>query len=99
MLRLMQRAVFDGGMDIVESVYAVKREEDWSRVRSPSRARRRMKRGHRQNVVVTEKPAAYMMNGKLFAHPEFVRALNERLSSDLAKRMDDDMARVLRGGW
>jgi hypothetical protein len=41
---------------IVENASLVDYVEDWSRVRSPSRARRRLKRGFRQNIVTCAVP-------------------------------------------
>jgi hypothetical protein len=63
---------------IIESIYATKRVEDWARVRSPSRAARRLKRGFRQNIAVRLEPAAFMVGGQMVAHPAIVRALRER---------------------
>jgi hypothetical protein len=50
------------GVRIIESLHMVDRVEDWSRVRSPGRAARRRRQGHRQNLVIRggaqlEKPA------------------------------------------
>jgi hypothetical protein len=64
-------------MGIVESLHATEAYEDWSRVRSPARARRRLKRGFRQNIVHMRKPAAFRINGVIYAHPEIIRALRE----------------------
>lgn len=63
------------GIEIRETMTATEPYEDWSRVRSPARARRRLKQGHRQNIVHRRKPAAYQINGVIFAHPEIVRQL------------------------
>lgn len=45
--------------------------EDWSRVRSPGRARRRQKRGFKQNISYTRAPdpSAYEFNGRIVMHP------------------------------
>ena len=59
---------------IVESIHATEPAEDWSRVRSPSRARRRRHK-HRQNIRPWRKPAAFMINGVLHVHPEILRQL------------------------
>lgn len=48
------------GMRVVETPHATERVADWSRCRSPARARRRTKLGHRQHVQMTERPAAYL---------------------------------------
>lgn len=49
-----------------------KEKWDWSRYRSPSRARRRRDR----RKVITREPACFQINGKLVMHP----ALWERLT-------------------
>lgn len=66
---------------IRETMTAVEPYEDWSRVRSPSRAARRLKRGHRQNIVTRYKPAAFQINGVIYAHPEIVRQLRAHTGS------------------
>lgn len=66
-------------MNFVETESATEAAEDWSRVRSPSRARRRMKRGFPQNVRHYRKPAAYQMDGVTYIHPRLMKALRERI--------------------
>lgn len=63
------------GVEIRETLMATEPFEDWSRVRSPARAARRRRQGHRQNIVHRRKPAAYQINGVIFAHPDIVRQL------------------------
>lgn len=65
----------------IETPHAVTRVEDWSRVRSPSRARRRMRAGKRQNVVITETPAAYVANGTTFIHPDMAREFRRQVAA------------------
>lgn len=50
--------------------------EDWSEVRSPSRARRR-RRKHRQNIRYFNKPDPKLtvIAGRVYTHPETLRAL------------------------
>lgn len=48
-----------GGLRIVETEIVGDPYEDWSRVRSPSRAIRRLKRGFKQRIVTR-----YLPNGK-----------------------------------
>jgi hypothetical protein len=60
------------GIRIIEDTSLVDLIEDWSRVRSPSRARRRQRRGYRQNIrfINTPKPHAFMIAPNTFAmHP------------------------------
>lgn len=51
--------------------------EDWSRVRSPSRAIRRMKRGFRQNIVHRRRPdpRLFRIGDMVIMHPETLTAL------------------------
>ncbi len=76
-------AALPGGLRIIESKQLVDRNEDWSRVRSPSRARRRMRQGHRQNIIVTYTPKtiAYHMphENAVVMHPDMARQLRARL--------------------
>ncbi len=58
-----------GGVVIVPTANAVKMVEDWSMVRSPSRARRRLKYGHRQNIRTAYEPVAYRMDDRIYMHP------------------------------
>lgn len=62
------------GMRVVTSSIMTVPAEDWSRVRSPSRARRRMRYGHRQNVRYYDAPSpkAAVIGGVLYCHPEMV---------------------------
>lgn len=64
-------------MKIVESLLMVEKVEDWSKVRSPSRARRRLCQGHPQNIVVRHVPRkdAITMDGGItyHMHPETAR--------------------------
>jgi hypothetical protein len=75
-----------GGVQIVESWKMVDRTEDWSRVRSPSRAERRRRLGHRQNIDIREtskKEAITIDGGRTYImHPvmaaEFRRQIPAR---------------------
>lgn len=70
-------------MRIVESLHMTTTFEDWSRVRSPSRARRRLRQGHPQNIVVRQVPRkdAITLDGGItyHMHPETARALRAML--------------------
>lgn len=67
-----------GGLRIVEDASLVDTVEDWSRVRSPGRARRRRHK-HPQNVrsVHVPKKTAVMFGNTLFMHPEMARRLRD----------------------
>lgn len=68
--------ILPGGVRIIENKHLTKTVEDWSRVRSPSRALRRMRRGFRQNVRLVIVPRGDLVtfdNGRSFyGHPETV---------------------------
>lgn len=70
-------------MRIVESLHMVETVEDWSKVRSPSRAARRRKQGHRQNIVVRQVPrkdAISIDGGRTFmVHPEAMKELRRMM--------------------
>ena len=70
------------GVRIIESLDMVDYVEDWSRVRSPGRARRR-RRKHRQNirVIAVPKKEAFSTDGgrTLIMHPEMARQLREAI--------------------
>lgn len=65
-------------------------EEDWSQVRSPSRAVRRRKQGHKQRIRIWHKPDPkfyHLDDGTLIAHPETIRLAE----AELAKRAEVKM--------
>jgi hypothetical protein len=67
---------FDG-VRIIEDMKLVDMVEDWSRVRSPSRAERRRRHGHHQNIVIRAVPKkeGYSIDGgrTIIMHPETAR--------------------------
>lgn len=72
--------MFDG-VRIIEDINLVDMTEDWSRVRSPGRARRRRRYGYPQNIkiIAVPKEDAYSIDGgrTLIMHPEMARQLRE----------------------
>lgn len=86
------------GLNIIEDDRMVDIVEDWSRVRSPSRAARRRKQGHRQNVVVSSIPSRRVLfhnNGvEMIMHP----ALADELRRHVAKQRDDSLLHALTYG-
>jgi len=72
------------GARIIESLHMTETVEDWSRVRSPSRAARRLRQGYRQNIRVLQLPRkeAISTDGgrTLIMHPELARQLREKLT-------------------
>ena len=69
------------GMPIKESIHATELVQDWSKCRSPSRAKRRHAKGIRTRLVEYRKPAGYMVGGTLIAHPEFIKELKRHTSA------------------
>ena len=65
------------GMPVMTSLLLTVPFEDWSEVRSKSRARRRMKRGYKQNVrhLQLPDPNVFVINNTIHGHPETIRAL------------------------
>ena len=61
------------GLRIVESMALGDPYEDWSQVRSPGRARRRLRQGHRQNIVIRFRANGQVFHDKqlntLYVHP------------------------------
>lgn len=58
-------------MQIRESLLMTDTVEDWSGVRSPSRAIRRRRRGFRQNIKVKHVPKSdgFVIDGVVYVHP------------------------------
>jgi hypothetical protein len=77
---------------IVEDRNMEDRCEDWSGVRSPGRARRRLKRGFPQRIRVyfTPKPDAYVLNGDTYVmHPVTAAKFREQLRALSSKQRSD----------
>jgi hypothetical protein len=80
---------------IVEDASLVDTIEDWSGVRSPGRASRRRKLGHRQNITLKSVPRqeVYFLDGgrTMVVHPEVARAIEQQI----AQRMGGMVATVV----
>lgn len=65
------------GMPINTSLLLTVPHEDWSDVRSPARARRRMKRGYKQRVryLQVPDPKVFVIAGTIHGHPETIKAM------------------------
>ena len=65
------------GMPIVTNRLLTVPAEDWSQVRSPGRARRRMRRGFRQNIRYYDAPTpkAMVIGGVMYVHPDMLDAI------------------------
>lgn len=75
---------------VIETTSAVEKIEDWSKVRSPARAKRRMKNGHRQNIRIYNKPASYLdkSTNTLYIHPRLVEELSRKITDAMNRTMD-----------
>lgn len=76
------RSSFISGLRIITSEAMVDPAEDWSGVRSPSRARRRLRRGYKQNIRHYWKPKSSAMrlpNGTVVMHPQTYAAVRDGL--------------------
>jgi hypothetical protein len=77
---------------------------DWSGCRSPSRAKRRSKHGHRQRVKTAyapKKEALSVDGGRTFVmHPEIARMMREQMhaniSAQIEKQAEDSLLGVAR---
>lgn len=78
---------------IIESIHMVDGPfEDWSRVRSPGRARRRRLKGYRQNIRLYTTPKRDFMklpDGTLVGHPQTVRAFYAMIKDRIDSKRDD----------
>ncbi len=73
------------GVRIIENDLLTVLAEDWSKVRSPSRAKRRLKQGHRQRIrhYYRPDPKAYKLpDGTVVMHPAMAQALRQRLEQN-----------------
>ncbi len=90
---------------IIESVEAYEPVEDWSRVRSPSRAERRRRQGHRQNIEIRHKPIALQhADGYFIVHPgsgsvtHYLHpAIADQLRREIKAKMDVEIQRAMMG--
>lgn len=82
-----------GGTRIIEDASLVDIIEDWSKVRSPSRARRRRKRGFRQNITLRQVPKkdVFSLDGgrTIVMHPEIAREFERQMSARMDRLAED----------
>lgn len=73
------------GVRVVEAtILTIPGPEDWSQVRSPGRAVRRRRQGHRQNIRQTRLPDPSLYkgpDGALYGHPDTVAKLKAALEN------------------
>ena len=88
-----------GSIRIIEDDKMVDVIEDWSGVRAPSRAARRRRQGHRQNIKFfgTSKKEAVSIDGgrTMIMHPAMAHALRLEVKA----RIDSTTESVLLRGW
>lgn len=73
--------------------------EDWSRVRSPGRARRRRHK-HRQNIRIYYVPAKSLLklpDGTLVGHPQTVAALYAKIREGIERKVDQTIRDTFAG--
>ena len=71
------------GMRVVRSDALTRMVEDWSDVRSPSRARRRRRQGHKQRITYVKRDMAhaFAMDGTLFVGPDTYKRLIKEVAA------------------
>lgn len=86
-----------GGLRIIEAIHMVEGYEDWSGVRSPGRARRRLRQGHRQNIVQRTRPMPGMMQtaDALYGHPDTIARVVRAVSERHRVKLDAAMAEAM----
>lgn len=69
-------------LHIVSSIHMTEPYEDWSNVRSKPRARRRRRKGYRQNIVNRERPRSelFIVDGIAYAHPTTLAAIKHQIA-------------------
>ena len=90
------------GVRVLESEHMTEVIEDWTNVRSPGRARRRMRQGHKQRVehhTVPRRDVVSIDGGRtLICHPALMREIGKALSYSMEKRMDVLLTQSIFGG-
>lgn len=86
--------------------YMLEYYEDWSGCRSIARAKRRRKRGHRQNVVIRSKPSSEFWHDKtnniVYCHPEAYKKLQEivkEVGRKTREKLEDDFCKMIIRGY
>jgi hypothetical protein len=83
----MSFKICEPASSIVEDASLVDYVEDWSKVRSPSRARRRIKRGIRKSLPMKAIPSktVYSIDNSrmLVMHPEVARAMERHIAAQI----------------
>ncbi|MBP2494681.1 hypothetical protein ABID82_007198 [Methylobacterium sp. PvP062] len=89
------------GIRLVPDPHMVDVTEDWSEVRSPSRAARRRREGHPQRIRYRElpKPEFYHLPAQnmIVAHPAVIDRLHARLVADMDRRREKQIMDAVLG--
>jgi len=74
----------------IESEHLTVMVEDWSEVRSPSRAARRRKQGHPQRIKfrVVPDPKFYQVGDMITAHPATMRKLRDTMAARVNSQIE-----------
>ncbi len=96
----MTRQVSFAAPRFVESILATEAAEDWSRVRSPPRAKRRLKRGFPQNIRHYRKPACFFVKAEnvYYIHPELMRVLRKEMGERWDRMITQEFYSAISGG-
>lgn len=90
-----------GGIRLIADRHMVDVVEDWSEVRSPSRAARRRRQGHRQRIRYREFPKPDIIHlpgeGVMVAHPATIDKLYARLAADMDRRRETQIVGAILG--
>jgi hypothetical protein len=79
------------GTEIIKNPLCVEFVLDTSQCRSHSRAIRRHKAGIPGRVRTIERPAAYMIEGRMHMHPDMYDAMMRKIGRDLEKSVDKSL--------
>ena len=80
MFRDMQNGLLGSlGMRVISSKYCFTEKQDWLGCRSIPRAKRRHARGIKTRMVIREIPTVNIINGKMYAHPSVISAIEENI--------------------
>lgn len=87
------------GLEIIESPHLVETVEDWSQVRSPSRAERRRKQGHPQRIRYLTVPRSDILavGDTVYIHPDTMRKAMEMAGDSIRRQQEGMIYGVLRG--
>ncbi len=86
------------GLKIITDENMVEIVEDWSEVRSPSRAKRRRAMGHPQRIKIIRKPIAMKTPFGLVVHPSIYQKLKTELAERVNKATEEQMYKAFFGG-